>query len=685
MALNMQGDDLTPDERKQIAEVERQHKESIQATKKLTNMIKDLSATNKRDGNKTGTDTYTKNLMDVKTVTSSFTKDLTSTTAGLFDQLATINDDARTQNEQEQRGNLKQLKVLSKLSDEIQNLDHREAFKQMVNQTESTFRKNTSALGSMGSMLMSNAGLITGTLSSLNDSPLLGAIGGGLFDSIAGKLGSDKRDNEKQYQSGLEASLSEQMAQQNDLIDQESKLVDAIEKRILADGKTDGNDSTSPQQVESKIPSGSDLDSVSTGGLIESLDSLTIELIDLNAAINNKLSSFSGDTSPLQVSTNSDAMLDTNQQAVDQLKIMNDALSPMVNGIAERRQESERFNDKMLAALQELSPEQSGLSGDNKDSGGGMSGLFVGMGAKVTQYGATLLASLGASFKGMFGKLGGMVTRLFTGGGFLKTMLRGLSKLALPLTLAMALGNGILEGFKTFSEGGSFGDTISSFLAGMWDSITFGIFGQDNIEKITNVLVDGMLDFYGAIGAWFSDGFNTIIEGTVNIYEDLKKSITDSLGALIDSITAGITDMFTIDMFKGKSIGESLGVDGFMNDASKTMKGWFTDTPDKQQSVKTNRIESVPSSQTVSSQTILSTHVPAPKQDAALLAIQKELLAEQKKGNLLAEQAANNAGTNNIMTSSNTNVSNNQTVIAQRVNVHNQNPLTANINNRNRY
>ena len=72
--------------------------------------------------------------------------------------------------------------------------------------------------------------------------------------------------------------------------------------------------------------------------------------------------------------------------------------------------------------------------------------------------------------------------------------LRGLLKFTLVAAAVAAVANGISEGFQRYKETGELDKAIIAGLAGVVNFLTFGLFGQDAIEKELNAVYDAIVE-----------------------------------------------------------------------------------------------------------------------------------------------------------------------------------------------
>ena len=144
-----------------------------------------------------------------------------------------------------------------------------------------------------------------------------------------------------------------------------------------------------------------------------------------------------------------------------------------------------------------------------------------------------------------------------------KNILKLLSKIALPAMIIGSLVNGIMDGFKAFTETGSIGEALIAGLGGVLSFLSFGLFDAETVRNIVDS-VSGFVDeyiiepvkkFFNFIGDTFQ---KYIVEPLATFFEPIAnffKSIKDQILSMVESI--GIPEIsFTIPIIDKKvSIG----------------------------------------------------------------------------------------------------------------------------------
>jgi hypothetical protein len=159
--------------------------------------------------------------------------------------------------------------------------------------------------------------------------------------------------------------------------------------------------------------------------------------------------------------------------------------------------------------------------------------------------------------------LGFLGTGLMTAVKFLfspKNLLKAFTKFFAPAMIIGSLVNGIMDGFKVFSETGSIGEALIAGLGGVLSFLTFGLFDAETIKSVVNAvsgfvtdyIVEPITKFFNFLG----DSFNTYIKEPVM--------------AAFDSV-AGLFDDFIVQPLK--TVFEP--VTKFFSNLKDTIFGWF--------------------------------------------------------------------------------------------------------------
>ena len=525
--------DLTPDEQQRLQVAQKQHNESINASKNLENTIKQLAKTNSRTKNETQ---FTDNRLEIRQFTDSMRSTMSNETSKLFDQLEEMNVDARKQTKSEQRDNLKQLDVLRELSKNIQDDEQQLQLQKFVDTTEQSIKANSNRFTSFVSSASNNFGDIGAVLTSLNDSPLL-SMGLSYFGNKITEKMKQRREQKYSLQEGSENQLFELLAQQEQASKKKDALLEELANRENVqntvinnettsnenskNGKKDSNnnelssihdqlvsindglsfsknasnenDSQEPIQVSvnnEQSYSLQDLPKLDTTVIQDLLDGINYELIDINEnIINLNKSNYQQDSQePVQVPIDSDGRIN------EQLRTISKQLEPLINGLEERRRESELFNDKLLDSLNNFQSKNASLKKNDSDGGSMLGGIVQGIFNPKKLLGG-LKNVLGKTFK----SIGKSIPRL-------------LSKLALPAMLVGSLVNGVMDGLEEYKKSGNVKEAVFAVAGGMLDFITFGLFGKDELQGVTDKIKESTGRFFDVL----STPFNTIAPVIVN-------------------------------------------------------------------------------------------------------------------------------------------------------------------------
>tara|TARA_B110000211_G_C14092715_1_gene560163 strand:- start:8164 stop:10287 length:2124 start_codon:yes stop_codon:yes gene_type:complete len=559
--------DLTPEEQQRLQVAQKQHNESINASKNLENTIKQLAKNNSRSKNETQ---FTDNRLEIRQFTDSMRQSMSNETSKLFEQLEEINVDARKQTKSEQRDNLKQLDVLRELSKNIQDDEQKLQLQKFVDTTEQSIKANSNRFTSFVSSVSNNFGDIGAVLAGLNDSPLL-SMGMAYFgNKITDKM-NEKREQKYSLQEGSENQLFELLAQQeqatkkkdalleelanrenaqntvinnettsnensksgknsnnnNELLSIHDQLVSINDGLSFSNNASNENDSQEPIQVSvnnEQSYSLQDLPKLDTTVIQDLLEDLNYELIDINEnIINLSKSHFQQDSQePVQVPIDSDGRIN------EQLRTISKQLEPLVNGLEERRRESEVFNDKLLDSLNNFQSKNAQLKKNDSDGGSILGGIFKGI-FNPKKLLSGLKNVLGKTFK----SIGKSIPRL-------------LSRLALPAMLVGSLVNGVMDGFNEFKKSGNMKEAVFTAAGGMLDFITFGLFGKDELQGVTDKIKESTGRFFDVL----STPFNTIVDFVDSVFTGSTEDVMTNLAKLNPIYTIGsmLTDTFTIIM-----------------------------------------------------------------------------------------------------------------------------------------
>jgi hypothetical protein len=79
-------------------------------------------------------------------------------------------------------------------------------------------------------------------------------------------------------------------------------------------------------------------------------------------------------------------------------------------------------------------------------------------------------------------------------------MLKVITKVFAPLAIIGGVVNGIMDGFKEFSESGDIGEALIAGLGGFLDFLTFGLINKDTLKKVYQSLRESLDSLFGSIG-----------------------------------------------------------------------------------------------------------------------------------------------------------------------------------------
>lgn len=109
------------------------------------------------------------------------------------------------------------------------------------------------------------------------------------------------------------------------------------------------------------------------------------------------------------------------------------------------------------------------------------------------------------------GKSGGLLDGILGmfSGGFMAAisslfspamMLKAITKVFAPLAIIGGVVNGIMDGFKEFSESGDIGEALIAGLGGFLDFLTFGLINKDTLKNVYQSLKESIDALFGSIG-----------------------------------------------------------------------------------------------------------------------------------------------------------------------------------------
>lgn len=560
--------DLTPEEQQRLQVAQKQHNESINASKNLEDTIKQLAKTNSRTKNETQ---FTDNRLEIRQFTDSMRSTMSNETSKLFDQLEEMNIDARKQTKSEQRDNLKQLDVLRELSKNIQDDEQQLQLQKFVDTTEQSIKANSNRFTSFVSSASNNFGDIGAVLTSLNDSPLL-SMGLSYFGNKITEKMKQRREQKYSLQEGSENQLFELLAQQeqsskkkdalleelanrenvqsavinnettsnensksgknsinnNELDSINDQLVSINDGLSFSNNASNENDSQEPIQVSvnnEQSYSLQDLPKLDTTVIQDLLEGLNYELIDINEnIISLSKNNYQQDSQePVQVSLDNDGLIN------EQLRTISKQLEPLINGLEERRRESELFNEKLLDSLNNFQSKNEQLKKDDSGGAGGMlGGIIQGI----------------FNPKKLLGGLKNILGKTFVSIG--KSIPRLLSRLAIPAMVVGALVNGVMDGFNEFKKSGNMKEAVFTAAGGFLDFLTFGLFGKEELQGVTDKIKESTGRFFEVL----STPFDTIVNFLDSLVTGSTEDVITNLAKLNPIYTIGsmLTDTFTIIM-----------------------------------------------------------------------------------------------------------------------------------------
>ena len=79
-------------------------------------------------------------------------------------------------------------------------------------------------------------------------------------------------------------------------------------------------------------------------------------------------------------------------------------------------------------------------------------------------------------------------------------MLKVITKVFAPLAIIGGVVNGIMDGFKEFSESGEIGEALIAGLGGFLEFLTFGLVNKDTLKKVYQSLRESIDALFGSIG-----------------------------------------------------------------------------------------------------------------------------------------------------------------------------------------
>lgn len=721
--------DLTPEEQQRLSEAQKQHNEQLQASKNLEDTIKQLAANNRRDGNKDKI-AYTENRLAIREYSDSMRQSMSTETSKLFDQLEEINVESRKQTKSEQRDNLKQLEVLKELSKNIQDDDQKLELQKYISSTEESIRMNTNKFTSFVSRSMDNFGDIGAILSGLNDSPLL-SMGFAYFGNKITDAMKERREQKYALQEGTENQLFELLQEREESTKKQEALLNEIAKRQGDDTQNDSdnsddlpividdeslsklsndevqtllnnsndelssidsklddlksiNDSINSKSNEPKLETfvnnnitipemDLDLSTLNLSSLQDLLEEANYELISINSSIQDFLNNTiaidkNSSQEPIQIPLN-DEQRDLSEEMVYQLLDINEKLLPLLNGLEERKRESEIFNDQLLNAIQNINKE-SATAGGKLDEDSGVGNIF---------------GKLKTSLIGVIGGfVGTIMTKFKTGLSVVaKAIPKILSKLFVPLTIVMGLFSGVTEAIDEFKKTGSIKDAIIGFFGGILDFLTFGILGTDSINNVLDSISSYIQPVFDLLKKPFEYVSNFLdgMFGADNMDKafDILKTYNpvtlmfNHLKNVFEFVSNLINDIMSVDY--GKMIKEQVTSIFGDNVVGQKLKSMFSDDDEEEKPKRQLSKQQLKRIETHRARTRDNLNSVYKVQD---IPMNKDDYSKASK-NIVSNNEKGSSANNNF---SNVNVSNNnQTIVAPLPTVHNNDYNIRRLNN----
>lgn len=407
-----------------------------------------------------------------------------------------------------------------------------------------------------------------------------------------------------------------------------------------------------------------DLSDINLSSLQDLLEEANYELISINSSIQDFLNNTiaidkNSSQDPIQIPLN-DEQRDLSEEMIYQLLDINEKLAPLLNGLEERKRESELYNDQLLTAIQNLKGDSSIAGKAGKDDGSELGKVFDVLKISLGGVLGGFIGSMVSNFKSVLKNVAKAIPKL-------------LSKLFLPVTIVMGLFSGVTEAIDEFKKTGSVKDAVIGFFGGILDFLTFGLLGTDSINSVVDSissyiqpLFDTLKKPFEYVSNWLDGIFGA--ENMDSAFDFLRKLnpvtiMIDNIKFMFESVTKLIDNIMNIDY--GKIISEqvkSMLPDNVIGDK---IKGLFEDDdtePTKKRQLNERQLKIIETKRARMREHINGVYkvndIPMNKQDY------------KQASNAVLKPESSNAGGNNSF--SNINVANNnQTIVAPLPTVHN--------------
>lgn len=434
----------TKDKIKRDKEIEEITKKQVGVTKSLDEVKKKLEGFKSRQ--ETRFDGATESSEGL--LKSSSGKDITEATKNISATIISIGKDSKKADLEQLKASKRRLKSLTVLA-KTKSGEERELLLSQIKIQREALSKQIGIFGgafnTITDTVQKNLSDITGVIAGVAaDSPIVAAGVGFVGDQIKARL--KKRQDEK-------AEQRKDFQDDAEIQEKESKLLD--EKRKELEGSKDGssdNNPTGETVVTSANPELEEIGEKQFSILAETKDLLTIML--------------------------------TNDQMV----------SLRAN---EEAREKARNDERTIDALENIGGE--GVSKKEEPKGGkGLIGLILG--ALGFGTGGSILKDLKSAFS-IFRK----VFTFFRKAGPVAEFAGKAAKFLGKAFIIFSVAKAAFAAFDAFSKGGDIGDAITTFIASLIETFTFGFL---DIESIKMSLGEGIADITNGITQLFKDGFS---------------------------------------------------------------------------------------------------------------------------------------------------------------------------------
>ncbi len=198
--------------------------------------------------------------------------------------------------------------------------------------------------------------------------------------------------------------------------------------------------------------------------------------------------------------------------------VLSGLLAPSANpvgnaGAAEKENEASRQREEQVKLLKQI--EENTRGGEPKKVGTTAEPSTSGMlGGMVESLMGGLVGNLGKAFKFLLNP---------------RSLLKVLTKFALPAAIIGSVVNGVIDGFNVWKETGSISEALIAGVGGILEFLSFGLFDKETIRGI----VDGVEGFYTD---YIEKPVQEFVETITGVFTSVKTFFTDAINSFTGMI-----------------------------------------------------------------------------------------------------------------------------------------------------